>query len=490
VVISSGASFNGSYTTDGNLTLASGIYAGAGATIQGDTTWSAGSLTGDWTLIAGKTVSLVAGGGKYLNGSFSNLGTVAAGDDLNFQNGNTLTNASLYNIQGDFGLLPSYGNGAFVNSGTLRKSAGTGTSTVSINGFSNTGTIDAQTGTIEFSAYPVFYGGSSITGSGQVLVSNGGNFVGSFSTANNLTLSGGAFSGGNSTTPSTTLAGGSVNYTGGSLTGVWNTAPGTQLNISGSNGKYLNGTLNNQGTINATDTLNFQNGNTLANSGAYRLNGDVGLSPSYGNGNFVNSGLLVKTSGTGTSDVSGIGFVNAPGGVVDVQTGTIALPNNFINQGTLKGNGSYATNLLTNSGTVAPGASPGTLTIAGSFAQTASGTLAAELFSAANSDLLNITGSASLDGTLALSCYGGCAGLAIGDTITLLTSVGATTGSFAYVTLSGFGAGFAYSLIYDPNDVKLAILNVGAVPEPGTWLTLALGLGAIGLRLRPRRAGA
>ena len=71
--------------------------------------------------------------------------------------------------------------------------------------------------------------------------------------------------------------------------------------------------------------------------------------------------------------------------------------------------------------------------------------------------------------------------------ITLLTSGGATTGTFSNVTLSGFGTGFAYNVVYDPNDVKLEILNVGAVPEPGTWLTLALGLGAIGLRLRPRR---
>jgi outer membrane autotransporter protein len=61
---------------------------------------------------------------------------------------------------------------------------------------------------------------------------------------------------------------------------------------------------------------------------------------------------------------------------------------------------------VTNSGTVSPGSSPGTLTINGNYAQTAAGTLAEQIASASSYSKLVVTGSASLAGTLAPTLLG------------------------------------------------------------------------------------
>ncbi|MBN8944350.1 MAG: autotransporter domain-containing protein [Rhizobiales bacterium] len=72
---------------------------------------------------------------------------------------------------------------------------------------------------------------------------------------------------------------------------------------------------------------------------------------------------------------------------------------------TLSGTGTLTTALLTNSGTIAPGLSPGTLTITGNFAQTASGTLQIQVGAAAASRLA-ISGTATLGGTLEIVAVG------------------------------------------------------------------------------------
>jgi fibronectin-binding autotransporter adhesin len=88
-------------------------------------------------------------------------------------------------------------------------------------------------------------------------------------------------------------------------------------------------------------------------------------------------------------------------GTIDVQSGILKLPNNFTNNGTLKGVGTFATSLLTNAGHVAPGGSPGTLALNGNFTQPSGGFLDIELSNAALFDVFNITGTAALGGTLA-----------------------------------------------------------------------------------------
>lgn len=67
--------------------------------------------------------------------------------------------------------------------------------------------------------------------------------------------------------------------------------------------------------------------------------------------------------------------------------------------GQLKGDGTIRSNVI-NGGVVAPGASPGTLHVEGNYTQNAEGSLQIGLMSPSNFDTVEITGSASLGGTL------------------------------------------------------------------------------------------
>lgn len=128
------------------------------------------------------------------------------------------------------------------------------------------------------------------------------------------------------------------------------------------------------------------------------------------------------------------------------------------------------------------------MTVTANFVQLAGGVLDAELQDLAHTDLLAINGNAVLGGTLALACYSHCT-FAIGDQIVVLDATGTLSGSFAALTLTGFATG-AFNVIYDTAQARV-LLQVtqavtAAVPEPETWLLMALGLGGMGLRLRRR----
>ena len=449
VAVTNHASFIGGYTTNSNLTLGNNAIftggdgsAGSKAVVNGNTTWATGYLAGNWEVSAGRTLTLALGNYKNTQGSLVNKGSIAAQDTLYMQYGSTLTNMAVYDLQGDVGVQNGYAGGNFVNSGTLRKSTGAGSSSIGSSiAFSNTGVIEARTGTITFDGgSATFYAGTQFAGAGQVAVTNHATFIGAYTTSGNLTLSGGTLTGGDGSAGSKAVINGDTRWTSGTMVGAWEVATGRTLAVVPGSGTALIGSLVNQGAVLATDGLGFQYGGTLNNTGTYTLQGDVGLYNSYAGGNFVNTGLLVKSAGTGTSNVSSIAFSNAVGGVVDVQTGTIQLPNDFVNQGTLKGLGAYATNTLTNAGHVAPGASPGTLTVTANFVQLAGGVLDTELQDLAHTDLLAINGNAVLGGTLALACYSNCT-FAIGDQIVVLDATGTLSGSFAALTLTGFATG-------------------------------------------------
>ena len=117
----------------------------------------------------------------------------------------------------------------------------------------------------------------------------------------------------------------------------------------------------------------------------------------------TNTASLTKT-GDGTLTLTG---ANAFSGNLTASAGRLnvngALTNNAFVQagGTLGGNGTVV-NLTNNGGTVAPGNSIDTLNVTGDFTQDASGTLEIE-FDNTGIDLIDVTGTANLDGTLNLT---------------------------------------------------------------------------------------
>ena len=486
--------WNGSFNSV-NLELQSGVHTGSSAVLGGNVGWSGGTLAGTWTVAAGQTLNGQAGSNKFVSGALlTNLGTIAwnTSDNLFLQSSGVVSNQGLFVANANTALTYNGGSQpAFDNTagGTVRAAAGNTLTINTTTGFvNNGGVLDAQAGgSIRYAGGSVFNAGTLFTGAGSNVAAGNNTWNGGFNSGN-LELQSGVHTGG------AALLGGNVGWSGGTLAGTWNVAAGQTLNgLAGSN-KFLSNSgtlLTNQGTVawSTGNVLFLQSSAELRNQGTLDFSADGGVL--YNGGaqpTFVNTGLIVKSGGSGTTSIGNtLGFDNQ--GTIDVQTGTIALPGNFSNNGTLKGSGTYSVSgTLSNAGTLAPGASPGLLSLAGSFAQTAAGTFAVELESLLSADRFNITGSAALDGTLALSCFAACS-FAVGDSLVILASGGALSGSFDSVTLAGFNTG-AFTVVYDTvgRQVRLNITQaVTAVPEPQTYALLLAGLVAVGFVARRRR---
>ena len=123
-------------------------------------------------------------------------------------------------------------------------------------------------------------------------------------------------------------------------------------------------------------------------------NTDVGVAASsslaFNNTLNLNGNTLTKT-GTGEMLVNNI--LNTGGGSIAVFAGVVG------------GSGTIGGDLTNNGGTVAPGSSPGTLSVGGNYTQTAGSTLAIEIAGLLDGefDLLDIAGTATLDGILDIS---------------------------------------------------------------------------------------
>jgi autotransporter-associated beta strand protein len=171
-------------------------------------------------------------------------------------------------------------------------------------------------------------------------------------------------------------------------------------------------------------------GNNLSTtvSGVIQDGGLFGTRSTGGSLTKVGTGTLTLT---GANTYTGTTTVNSGSLIVDE---SIASAQTVVNPGGLLGGRGFLGGSLANSGIVSPGDSPGTLTIAGNYTQSPTGTLRIEVAGLAPSqhDLLAIGGHASLNGTLQLIPLGGFK-LQVGDKVTFLTANGGVSGTFSAI---------------------------------------------------------
>ncbi len=467
------ANFNGGAAhSTATLDLTGGTLGGTGnLTVTTGGTWSGGSVSGggaSLTIANGAAFNLTGGAGKVVNSAtLNNSGmlNLAGAGNLVLNNGAIANNSGTLDIQTDADIATTAGAGTLNNTGTVRKSAGAGTSTIaSPVTLTSSGTFDVLAGTLDFaSANNTFNNGTGFTGPGTHLVTGNSTFNGTI-TSNGLTLQSGIF-GGNASFAGTTT------WTGGTMVGVFTVPAGATLNLTGAGAKTVDAaaaSLTNSagGTVNLAGTGNLvlNNGATLNNAGTFDIQTDADVLNTAGGATLANTGTLRKSAGAGTSVIgstAAFALSNAGGATIDVQSGTLQSAGSFatnngtinveggtifstagaalVNAGTLRGTGTVnvGASTLTNNSIIAPGTATdttGTLAITGNLTQGAAGRVDIELggTGAGAFDAVTVSGTATLDGTLALSTTGGYAP-AVGDAFPILTA-GTRTGNFATTT--------------------------------------------------------
>jgi hypothetical protein len=288
------------------------------------------------------------------------------------------------------------------------------------------------------------------------------------------------------------------------------------LAISGTSDHDFDGrAFVNNGTVTwSAGHLRSGNSGTITNNAAWN---DAATNYQFNNP-FGGTALVFTNSATGTYTKSNSGtttfqvpFTNS--GNIVVQAGTLAFASSFTNSGgsittaggnvtfanaldlgtgTLGGSGTITAPSVTAGGIVAPGNSPGALTITGDLTLLATATSKFEiggLTAGTQYDTLNVSGTATLNGTLELRFVNGFAATVQGsDTFTLLNAA-TLTGTFANVTTNGFrlattdGLG---SFAVNFSGTALTLTNFVPVPEPSTWALVLTGLSLIVVLARRR----
>ncbi len=378
----------------GNLQLGGGGGSGTQTLIQGSSTaltiTNSGTVGANGLLLVTNRglsgfVTIQAGGQLLISNTAStyfyglhllNQGTVTWADGSIGVGGSsgettTISNIGLWQITGDNSMNNGGGiTPTWINSGTLRKLGGSGTSTLSAVNFVNQpgGLVDVLAGTLSFAGADTNFLGGTFTSTtpGTIKINSGiwtdagGTFSGTgtnlfigttlilrtnsipglkllsgdvYTTATfqesgaitNLTLDGANLRGTN------LVNHGTLTINSGNVREQLTILPPGQLVLASSTGSQLySATIINQGTVTWTagslsiGASSGQPTTVISNGGLWQSVGDHDFS--WGGGttpSFTNGGILRKTAGTGPAVVSGFNFVNHPGGLVDSQSGII-----------------------------------------------------------------------------------------------------------------------------------------------------------------------
>lgn len=226
--------------------------------------------------------------------------------------------------------------------------------------------------------------------------------------------------------------------------------------------------------------VRVRDGKTVVDGARFITTGNgriSGAEPGGGSGiytNFINDGLVAAGANEGcviggtitnNGTIAAIGsmflrsdtVINGPG-TISVE-GALHTPANGLdlNSGRMIGNGTVHGTVRNNSGVIAPGQSPGKLTINGNYSQGANGALTIELggtTAGTQYDQLIVNGAATLGGALNLIATNGYKP-AIGDKFTLITAHN-FSGAFTAINTVGFSA----TTQYEANGVTITVTNV------------------------------
>ncbi|MBK8035638.1 MAG: PEP-CTERM sorting domain-containing protein [Verrucomicrobiaceae bacterium] len=405
-------------------------------TLNGALTFSGGTMTGAGTINAnvGATfsgaASKVINAGKVLNLSGNSTWT---GGNIQVENNAqliVLSGATLQtSVAADLSNFTHPTDGFFRIQGTFEKSGATTTNLGMVGGSfftDNTGTISVTGGTLNLGGKLIQHSGTTLT-AGTWNVSNGA----------------------------------SINRTTGSDITTLGSAATVMLDGAGSSfTKVTTALATNQGSF------TLKNNRDLTTAGAY-----------------ANSGTTRVEDSTTVLTVNGA--YTQTGGVTAMVGGAFIDPTVFnLNGGTLQGIGTIESNVIAGPGshTIAPGLSPGTLTINGNLTLSSGSTLAMELGGLTQGTLydhLDVNGVLTLAGMLDLDFINDFQNsLTNGEFLTLATADSAILGSFSNVASGGHlltNFPFALQVWYGAGSPFGAENLVVVVPEPSRALLMMLG---------------
>jgi hypothetical protein len=385
------------------------------------------------------------------------------------------------------------------NGGTLRLQGGTFTNT--------SGTISAVTSgsVVEFSSATIT-GGTLSSVSGAALRNTGASTIADLAVssgsvvevvnATSFTLKGAIAnsgtiavnSGGNATAllvdpaGATLSGGGTVAMTNTTANQFYGAAALNNANntIQGSGQLGLNQlSLTNTGTIHANQSnpLTIDLATAFTNQGTLRASNSANLVVVDA---FTNAGVINPAGGTVTAQAA---FTQSSGAIA-LNSGTFTAPSTTLNGGAIQGSGTVSGPVTVNSATIAPGAGGlstgiGTLTFNHSLTLTPTSLLHFELGGTSSFDTIQAQ-SAALSGALSVTFASGFEQVIQStDSFTLLTTSNASgvTGTFtglgngARLYINATNANFRID--YFANHI--AISDFQAIPEPSTYVLLALG---------------
>jgi hypothetical protein len=364
--LNGGTTVNTSLTVPVALEMTGNVFGPGKITMTAPMSWISGIvvLGGGLDIEAGQTLTITtANEHRVQSSALRNRGSVVwNGGAVTATLNGTILNApgGVWDAQGDRQIASDFSGGAnvFTNAGLFRRTSGTGPLTLGggIITFSNTGTMEIQTGTVNAAV--------AFTNSGTLHVAAGAEFP-----LANLTLNEGTvFAGGgllklngatnvnvsltiplalemtgNASGPGQMTMTAPMNWISGimMLGGGLDIEAGQTLTLSTANEhRVQSSSLRNRGTVIwASGPLTATLNGTIVNaaSGVWEVQGDRQLSSDFSGGinTFTNAGLLRRTSGGDALTFGGgiITFANT--GTMEIQTGTVNAAVAFTNSGHL-----------------------------------------------------------------------------------------------------------------------------------------------------------